>query len=250
MEELSDPEISGKSVVFFDLDDTLYDRSLPFIMACEEVFSSRFILPWDKVFEARCHYGEQVFEASRNGTMTLEESYIYRITHAFGDFGQEVSAEDALSFEKSFEECLGKIFLEPGMDLVLDLLKKNAVILAVLTNGPGPHQRKKLHALNLSRWIPEEHWLISGEMNTAKPHPEIYAKAAGRFGITPDDAWLVGDSLSHDVEGAARCGWHTIWYNKKKKPLPALRQKPDGTACDSGELLEILRKFLSGNRIK
>ena len=239
-----DPQNMDRKVMFFDLDDTLYERSLPFVKACEEVFSSRFVLPWEKVFEARCHYGDQVFEAVQNGTVTLDESYIFRITHAFRDFGKEVSPEDALLFERCFEKCLGQITLEPGMDKVLEAVKERSIPMAILTNGPGMHQRKKLHALNLSRWIPEEYWLISGEMNASKPHPEIYAAALERFGIAPDNAWLIGDSLSHDVDGAAACGWHTLWYNKKKKPLSAHYHRPDRIAGNTGELLEIIRGLL------
>ena len=212
--------------VFFDVDDTLYERSQPFVLACEKIFAPNFTLDWKGVFEARCRYGDEVFEASQNGAMTLEESYIYRITHAFRDFGREVSAEEALTFERCFAGCLDQISLEPGIDKVLQYLVDNGIPAAILTNGPASHQRRKLISLGVSRWIPEKYWCISGEMDAAKPHPEIFRKAEQILHCTPDASWLIGDSYFHDVEGAAAAGWHSIWYTRKfaappEKILPA-----------------------------
>ncbi len=232
-------------VFFFDLDDTLYQRSDPFTRACNIMFSTRFILDWEKVFEARRNYGDQVFEASQDGSMTLEESYIFRTTHAFKDFGQDLSPKEALLFEQCFEECLAHITLEPGMKEVLQFLKNRSVPMAILTNGPGPHQRKKLFSLQADNWIPEANWYISGEMSAAKPHPEIYTAAAAGMRCKPRDSWMIGDSLTHDIEGAAACGWHTIWYNRKRQS-PAFFS-PDNTAADPARLMEIISSIILSN---
>ena len=236
-------------VFFFDLDDTLYERSEPFIRACKKMFSSRFTLDWKKVFEMRRYYGDQVFEASQDGSMTLEESYIFRTTRAFKEFGQDLSPEEALLFEKCFDECLSQISLEPGMEDVLQFLKNRSVPMAILTNGPGAHQRKKLSSLNMANWIPEENWYISGEMNTTKPHPEIYAAAARGMHCEPQNSWMIGDSLTHDVYGAAACGWHTIWYIKNgassfASSASSTSSAPDRIVSDPVRLLEVINKIL------
>jgi len=43
-----------------------------------------------------------------------------------------------------------------------------------------------------------------------KPHPSIFLTALGRAGVTADQAAMVGDSLSHDVDGARGVGMRGI----------------------------------------
>ncbi len=47
---------------------------------------------------------------------------------------------------------------------------------------------------------------ISSHAGFAKPSPEIFCLALNEAGISPPEAVYVGDSLDHDVKGAALCG--------------------------------------------
>jgi len=50
----------------------------------------------------------------------------------------------------------------------------------------------------------------SPEHRYMKPHPEIFRMALGRMGVTAAEAVMVGDSVSHDVEGARRVGMRGV----------------------------------------
>jgi HAD superfamily hydrolase (TIGR01509 family) len=50
----------------------------------------------------------------------------------------------------------------------------------------------------------------SSEHGYMKPHPHIFRAALGLMGVQPDAAVMVGDSLSHDVQGALRVGMRGI----------------------------------------
>lgn len=41
-------------------------------------------------------------------------------------------------------------------------------------------------------------------------------QAVGRLtgGGTDRTCWMIGDSLSHDIIGARRAGWNTVWFNR------------------------------------
>ena len=50
----------------------------------------------------------------------------------------------------------------------------------------------------------------SSEHGYMKPHANIFRAAMGLMRVEPDEAVMVGDSLSHDIEGARRAGMRGI----------------------------------------
>ena len=57
--------------------------------------------------------------------------------------------------------------------------------------------------------------LIAGALSSAehgymKPHPSIFESALALLGVTAAESVMVGDNLSHDIEGARRVGMHGI----------------------------------------
>jgi len=57
--------------------------------------------------------------------------------------------------------------------------------------------------------------LIAGAISSSdhgylKPHPSIFEAALARLGVPAGEAVMVGDSLSHDVEGARRVGMRGV----------------------------------------
>src|SRR4029450_665152 len=53
--------------------------------------------------------------------------------------------------------------------------------------------------------------LISEREGVRKPDAEIFHRALGRLGVSPSDAWFVGDNPEDDVAGAAAAGLRSFW---------------------------------------
>jgi HAD superfamily hydrolase (TIGR01549 family) len=51
----------------------------------------------------------------------------------------------------------------------------------------------------------------SAELGILKPHPGIFEAALERLGVPASRAVMVGDSLTHDVEGARQAGMRGVW---------------------------------------
>jgi putative hydrolase of the HAD superfamily len=51
-----------------------------------------------------------------------------------------------------------------------------------------------------------------------KPHPAIFRTALERMRVQPRDAVMVGDSVSHDVEGARRAGMRAVLIARERVP--------------------------------
>ncbi|MCK9487500.1 MAG: HAD family hydrolase [Dehalococcoidia bacterium] len=54
----------------------------------------------------------------------------------------------------------------------------------------------------------------SAHVGYRKPHPKIYSAALRLTGIPPEDTMMVGDSYSHDVQGAERLGIHGVLLDR------------------------------------
>jgi len=67
--------------------------------------------------------------------------------------------------------------------------------------------------------------LIAGALSSAehgylKPHPRIFEAALELLGVTAAESVMVGDSLSHDIEGARRVGMQGILVQRAPDALP------------------------------
>jgi putative hydrolase of the HAD superfamily len=63
--------------------------------------------------------------------------------------------------------------------------------------------------------------LISEHEGVRKPDAEIFHRALGRLGVSPSDAWFVGDNPEDDIAGAAAAGLRSFWRECDDWPRPA-----------------------------
>ncbi len=88
--------------------------------------------------------------------------------------------------------------------------------LALLTNGAAELQREKISCTGIEKYFKEI--IISGEVGYGKPDKRIFQLALSRFGVSPEQAIMVGDSLQSDISGAKAAGIRTIWLNRTGIP--------------------------------
>lgn len=226
--------------ILFDVDDTLYDQVQPFRRAYEKLYKKENE-DIDRIFVASRKYGDEVFEASARGLITMEQMYIYRVREAFREYNLSISEEEALAFQRYYQEFQMDIRMSAEIEEMLGGLK-GRVKLGLITNGPTEHQWDKVRALGLTRWIPVQNVLISGEAGAAKPDRKIFDIAAERMELDIGETYFVGDSLKNDVTGAANAGWKTIWFNRRRKE-PGEEVKPDCTVYSEEELCELMRRL-------
>jgi HAD superfamily hydrolase (TIGR01662 family) len=58
----------------------------------------------------------------------------------------------------------------------------------------------------------------SAEHGYMKPHPSIFEAALAQAGVTAAESVMVGDSLTHDVEGALRAGMRGVLVHRSGDP--------------------------------
>jgi YjjG family noncanonical pyrimidine nucleotidase len=133
--------------------------------------------------------------------------------------------------------------LYPGALALLDWLTTR-VRLGLVTNGIGSVQRGRIDRLDLGDTF--DAIVISGEVGTSKPGPDIFALALEALG-EPDrsDCVMVGDNLGSDVQGGINAGIDTIWFNPQQTvPTPGI--EPTHTVADLGSVASIVSPFDGG----
>ena len=208
----------GKKAILFDVDDTLYDQTVPFKEAYAEFFGDNPEIPVDVIYPVTRKYSDQVYSQAMAGQITMEELYIYRIQKAFEEFGIGITEVRALEFQSIYADRQRHIHMSEQMDMILDYCSGKAE-LGIITNGPSEHQWNKVKSLRVERWIPHENIFVSRDVGAEKPDRKIFEYAERAMGLEKAEIWFVGDSYALDVKGAVNAGWNAVWMNRRKRKL-------------------------------
>ena len=89
---------------------------------------------------------------------------------------------------------------------------------AVLTNGVGEQQWKKLRVLGVAERI--EFVVALDDLGVGKPDPRVYAEACRRFGLPAEQVVYVGDDIARDAVGATAAGLTGVWLDRFGGDVP------------------------------
>jgi len=123
----------------------------------------------------------------------------------------------------------------PGAVEALAEFRRRGIRLAMITNGAGSYQRRKIARFELAPHF--EAILVEGEVGYGKPDPRVFRRALGLLDVKPSDAWMVGDDLARDVAGAKSVGVRAVWVDARGRGLPAdAAARPDRVVRSLAEL--------------
>jgi putative hydrolase of the HAD superfamily len=90
-----------------------------------------------------------------------------------------------------------------GVGEAIEQLRASGLRVAVVSNSDGSVRGSLGNAglLDLFEFVIDSH-----EAGFSKPDPRIFQAALERMGLEPSNAWYVGDSVFHDVNGARAAG--------------------------------------------
>ena len=142
----------------------------------------------------------------------FERFYYPLMVNDFPEFRGRSKTELAHEIGDEFLRQTNKYFsLMPDADRVVRELAKKYP-LTIVSNGFREVQYYKFAHSGLQDCF--THTLISDEIGFNKPHPEIFQIALERNGVTKDEAIMIGDSYSSDIEGAKAAGIDQIWIHE------------------------------------
>ncbi len=247
--------------IIFDLDDTIYDLMEPFQRTHQERYAQflrqqkeKGAVPEDQVdldrlfYQWRAH-SDDILPMEFEHKISGQEAFRMRIYRTYEDLHVKLTQQDAISFEESYRKYQKEIHVPQKMGELLSLCKEKGIVMGVLTNGRTALQQRKIDVLELTRWFPEEHIYISQALEYEKPDPRAFLKVQELMNLDPKETWYVGDNYGPDIVGAGSAGWHTIWFNHRRRNLQEEQARagasiqPDFTANSTEEFCQWIKEL-------
>jgi putative hydrolase of the HAD superfamily len=111
--------------------------------------------------------------------------------------------------------------LSGARELLAELKHRQARI-AVVTNNIVREQVAKMTRLGLGPFV--DALVVSEAVGSSKPDAGIFRAALEQIAVAAEDAVMLGDSWSADIEGALRAGIGAVWFNPRGVRRPAARE--------------------------
>jgi len=192
-----------KTTIFFDLDNTLIDRTTAatkgFNLIVDETFGKV-----DEEFKQIAVF--RLLELDKNGSVSKFE--------VFNSFATEYNLDSAWAKEKADFWYNNITYWTIPFEKAEETLKelKKQFKLGLISNGDVEIQYAKLDRSGL--WYLFDATLVSLEIDLYKPDAKVFLEGCKRIGCQPQEAYFVGDNIKCDIEGSRNVGMSPIYIWK------------------------------------
>lgn len=224
--------------LLFDLDETIFDFKQAEAAAVKKTLGQLSLPATDEVAQRYSVINKSQWERLERGEITREQVLVGRFGMLFEEL--EVSADPARARE-IYEGYLsqGHYFVPGAEELLEELYGRYQMYL--VSNGTAKVQEGRLKSAGISRYFQEI--FISQEVGYNKPDVRFFEYCFGRIpGFRREEAMMIGDSLTSDMQGGRNGGIATCWFNPEGKPC-TMEWQPDYEIRALAQLPELLERI-------
>lgn len=131
------------------------------------------------------------------------------------------------------------VIKKPGLDELLAYLKASGIPAAVASSSPSDQIKRNLALSGVGEYFALT--VSSLEVERAKPHPDVFLRAAELMGVEPEKALVLEDSYNGVRAGAAG-GFITVMVPDMAQPDDEMRSIATRICSDLLEVRDLLRK--------
>jgi len=240
------PLLPSPHLILFDLDDTLCDYATARVKRLRLAFSLHLQPDSAGSNHDLPRLREETLDQMVSESIAMQAHGAEHFPTIMAKYGidDESAAATAMEWYRSHPYLGLKLF--PDAISTIDALRgetgngerSTGRKIGIVTNGPAEVQRKKAALLGIFSIV--DFVVISGEFGTWKPDRLIFDEALRLGGSAASDAVFIGDSIDHDMIGAAEAGVRTIWVNRHRHVWPTAMTDPDRVVGSLRDLLPIL----------
>lgn len=198
--------------LFFDLDHTLLDFD-----AAEEVALTKLLEEY-QVTDIKAYkdyykpMNQNLWKRLEHGDISKVDLINSRFALLFAHFGVTVDGRQLAEAYQKHLKHQGQVYV--GAKELLEKLVAKGYNLYAATNGIATIQQGRLEASGLVPYF--KAIFISEQSGSQKPNKAFYDWMTQQVPhYQPDQALMMGDSLSADIQGGINAGMDTLWYNPK-----------------------------------
>ena len=197
--------------LFFDLDNTLWDFNANSYQAMKETLNQLNIIQkldsFDTFFQVYEQINKSLWTDYHKKKITKKTLTTERFSRSLQEFG--IDNIDWLELNSRY---LGNMATQteifPNTIETLNILKAKGYQMHIITNGFSEVQRMKLSNCGLSGFFNKV--FISEEIQTTKPHREIFEHALKSTNALKKKSIMIGDSWDTDIIGALDFGMDQV----------------------------------------
>lgn len=223
--------------IFLDLDDTILDFHRSEAVALRKTLQSLNVDPTDAVISRYSEINREHWKALERKELTREQVLTGRFRQLFEELGMNVSPNVAQSlYEKNLSES--HFFIDGAPRLLMTLSRKYPLYIA--SNGTTIVQTSRIASSGIGRYFKDV--FLSEQLGADKPQIEFFERATGQIeGYNPEEAIILGDSITSDMQGGINAGMHTCWYNPHHRDNHGII--PEFEIADLAEFDNVLQKL-------
>ncbi len=225
--------------ILIDIDGTLLDFDAYVKESMREGFAKFGIADYkEEMYDTFLRINKGLWAQIEQGKLTLDGLRKVRWNMIFSALGLSY---DGNVFERYFADRLfeSAVPIEGAREALAYLAPRYT--LCVASNGPYRQQITRLEKAGMLPYF--SHIFVSEKIGASKPSDVFFSHclsvlAEEKGSVCPSEVWMIGDSLSSDMAGAAQAGIKTCFFDRQKSgsdggiPL-------DLVITDLGELLSV-----------
>lgn len=199
--------------LLFDADNTLFDFTACESTALELAFLQHNYPLNDEIRKLYERINVGLWKEYEQGRMDRKTVIYSRFGLLFQELGID---DDGIGFEDIYQDLLGRqhVMIPEAYEVIEYLYQ--SYDLYIVTNGVTVTQLRRLKDSGLDRYMKKI--FVSEETGYQKPRKEYFDYCFERIPqFNPDQALIIGDSLSSDIQGGVNAGIKTCWYNPTKE---------------------------------
>lgn len=199
--------------LLFDVDDTLLDFQEAQRLALRLLFEEQRIELTEEIEARYKQMNQGLWKAFEEGRIDRDEVVNTRFSLLLKEYGQEV---DGALLEQKYRGYLeqGHQLIDGALEIITEL--QGAFDLHIVTNGVSQTQDRRLRDSGLHPMFTSI--FVSEDTGYQKPMKEFFDYVFARISnFDPQQALIIGDSLSSDMKGGKLAGLDTYWFNPEGK---------------------------------
>ena len=203
-----------RKYVLLDLDDTILDFHTAERTSIAQAFQSLGLPSDEAVLRRYSEINAWCWQQLECGAMERAEILVRRFELLFSELGFNGDPGEA---QHRYESLLksGHYFVPGAIELLETISPRYELYL--ISNGNASTQESRLKSAQISHYFKDI--FISELVGHNKPSPAFYEACFKRIlDFRPEDAVVVGDSLTSDIQGGINMGLTTCWFNPGHAP--------------------------------
>lgn len=200
--------------VLFDLDDTLLDFHKAEAIALARTLSEMGVDPTPQTIARYSAINKSQWELLEEKKITRPQVLIRRFDILFEELGVSVSSQETQTRYETYL-AMGHHFIPGAEALLEELVTKYRLFL--VSNGTAPVQAGRIASSGIAKYF--ENIFISETVGADKPQKLFFDRCFAEIpDFRPEEAIIIGDSLTSDIRGGNNAGIATCWFNPKGLP--------------------------------